>query len=409
MNELRSVWKLLLKKEFYNKHKFTLPASSFDEIGKDLLPTLEEAHAKIASDLTEDELLLYHCALNPTVTTAQKNTYGAYLENIKGEPAVNPDVADKVYESLWRREVGRFIAEYGIRLEEGKHAEVDSLMDYVSKVGKSLVPQDFDEPVDTDPVALFDKLNARGKWKLNIPNLDRKVGNLSPGQFIILLARPEAGKTATIVNLMAGREGFAAQGAKVHLIANEEGADRTAGRCVSCFSQKSIAEIAQNPASARTPEWEALRKNLVLLHKPEISVSQLENYCKTNRPDVLIIDQLDHLSLSGTYEKNTDRVGAVYRKARELAAKYDMVVIGVSQASAEGENKSKITFSMAENSKTGKAATADLVIGVGKIDESTEEEGNCVLRHYHVSKNKLSGWHGTTIVQLIQNESRLIP
>ena len=299
-------------------------------------------------------------------------------------------------------------AEYGIRLADGDKDGVDELSGYINKIGTSLVPEDFDEPVNTDPVSLFEKLNAAGKWKLNIPVLDRYIGNVSPGMFIVILARPEAGKTATIVNMIAGREGFAAQGANTHLIANEEGADRTAGRAICCFNELPISVVKANPIVAKTPQWESVRRNLTFLHKPEITIAQLESYCKLHRPDVLIIDQLDHVSIGG-YDKTTDRVGAVYRKARELASSYNCVIIAVSQASADGENKSKVTFSMAENSKTAKAATADVVIGIGKVDENASDEGNEVIRHYHVSKNKLSGWHGTACVKLIQDESRLVP
>lgn len=409
MSEIRKVWKLLLQKPFYEKHKDTLPVSSFDEIGRDLLGTLEIAHQSIKENVKESDISSLHFALNPTLTTANKNTIEAYLENIKDEANIDPAIADTVYSSLWRREIGRYISEYGIRLADGDYTDISDLVDYVSRVGTSLTPQDFDEPVNTDPIALFTRLNARGKWKLNIPTLDRKIGYISPGQFIMLLARPESGKTATIVNLMAGREGFAAQGAKTHLICNEEGADRTAGRAVCCYNQVSINTAMQDPSSVKTEGWDNVRKNMVFLHKPEITAAQLESYVKDNRPDVLIIDQLDHISVVGNYEKGHERLGAVYRKARELTSKYDCVIIAVSQASADAEGRSIVTYAMAEGSKTSKAATADLIVGIGRTDEATGEEGNCVLRHYTVSKNKLSGWRGTAVVKLLQDESRLVP
>lgn len=408
MSVIRKVWKLLLKKDFYSRHKSTIPASSFDEIGQELLPTLELAHNSVKGDLTEEELFLYHCAENATLTTSNKNTIDAYLQNVSEEADIKPEIAEHVYAALWRREVGRYIAEYGTRLADGDYENIDELSNYMSSIGKSLMPEDFDLPVDTDPIKLFTRLNEQGKWTFNVPTIDRKIGKISPGMFVVLLARPETGKTATIVNLIAGREGFAAQGAKTHLICNEEMADRTAGRAASCYNQVSVGKLMDNPELANTQGWNTVRKNLTFLHKSDISIAQLENYCKAHTPDVLIIDQLDHLATTGNFDKVTDKVGAVYRKTRELASKYNCVIIGISQASAEGENRSKITFSMAENSKTGKAAAADLIVGIGKVDESTGEEGNCVIRHYHVSKNKLNGWHGNAVVKLIQDESRLV-
>jgi len=410
MSEVTKVFKLLLNHEFFEKHKDTLPISSFDSIGADLLPTLEVMHDKFKKDITSEELALYHATINPAITTAQKNTFEAYIENIKSEPDIDTAIASDVYNSLWRREVGRFIAEYGTRLIDGDYTEVAELADYIGKTTHSLVPNNSVEPVDMDPIQLFGKLNAKGKWRINVPTLDRKIGNISPGTFVVLLARPESGKTLSLVHMIAAKDGFAAQGAKVLLLANEEGADRTAARACCCFNELPVEEVSANPSLGNTEAWNKLRKNMVFIHEPELSIAKLENYCKTYAPDIIMVDQLDHLSIAGNYEKTTDKAGALYRKARELASKYNCVIFAVSQASADGENRSKVTFSMAENSKTTKAATADIVIGICKIDDAAEtEEGNCVIRHFYVSKNKISGWHGLAVVKMIKDQSRICP
>ena len=46
---------------------------------------------------------------------------------------------------------------------------------------------------------------------------------------------------------------------------------------------------------------------------------------------------------------------------------------------------------MMENSKTGKAAEADLIIGIGNRT-SNDAENN--MRILNVNKNKITGWHG---------------
>lgn len=408
MSQIRKMWKLLLQKEFYDEHKHKLPIHSFDEIGQDLLPTLAYAHNRITGNVTEEELLLLHLSLNPVMTTANKNTYEAYLHNVKTEDQVDASIGKVVFANLWRSEVGRVVSQYGINLADGKYTDLDELTTYLTKVGADFIPQDFNCPVDTAPIALFERLNQRGKWHFNIPTLSNRIKYVSPGQFIVILARPESGKTATIINIMAGKEGFAAQGARVHLLANEEGADITAGRAICCFNQKSFHEARENPKIVCTEEWEQVRKNLTFLHQPEINLGQLDQYVKNNRPDVLIIDQLDHVAVMGAYEKGHERLGAIYRRTREIASKYDCVIVGVSQASAEAEDRAKVTFAMAEGSKTAKAAAADLILGIGKVDDNSNEEGNEVLRHFTVSKNKISGWKGTIICKLIQDQSRLI-
>lgn len=409
MSDTRKLFKALLNKEFYFEHKDKLPVHSFDEFGRDLLSTINTAYEKLGRDLTEDDVMQVHTSLNPVITTATKNSIEAYLERVKSEQPISTDTAKLVFTAAWKSEVARRIAEYGIRMGQGEEDGLEGLHNYLATVSPTFTPkEDLAVPVPTDPNVLFPLLAAQGKWALNIPALNNRIRKMSGGTLIIVLARPESGKTACIVNMVAGKEGFAAQGANTHVLCNEEGAEATAGRAICCYTETSFDDLRNNPKIADTEDWHKVRKNLVFLHRPEITFTQLEQYCKKERPDVLVVDQLDHITLKGDYEKGHERLGAIYRCARELASKYNFILIGVSQASAEAEDRTKVNFSMAEGSKTAKAAAADLIIGIGKGAEEADGEGNTCLRHFTVSKNKLSGWRGTVICKLIANQSRLV-
>lgn len=407
MSDMYTLFKLLLNKEFYDSHIHKIPVKAFDELGQKLLKSLPVAHSSLGRDLSVTDLVVVHQSMHPTMTTAEETAIVAYLDAVQSADIMQPDAGKIAFETMWRKEVGRKISEYGINLIDGDRKDITALSDMLARVGGDFIPKDFNEAVDTNPVTLFERLNQRGRWTLNIPYLDERIPHVSPGQFIIILARPESGKTATIVNLIAGKRGFAAQGANVHLLANEEGADVTAGRAICCFAEKPYEEVRANPSIAMTPEWADVSRRMFFVHQPEISLTQLDFYCKKNRPDVLIIDQLDHVAPSGDYNSSAEKLGAIYRKAREIASKYDCVVVAVSQASAEAEGKSVVTYSHAENSKTAKAAAADLIVGIGKVEDLAGEESNEVTRYFTVSKNKISGWKGTKVCKLVQNESRL--
>jgi hypothetical protein len=75
---------------------------------------------------------------------------------------------------------------------------------------------------------------------------------------------------------------------------------------------------------------------------------------------------------------------------------------GISQLSADADGKRHTSFSMLENSKTGKAAEADLIICGGK----GEGEGQEFLRYLNVEKNKITGSHRTAIVRIYPETSR---
>ena len=122
-------------------------------------------------------------------------------------------------------------------------------------------------------------------------------------------------------------------------------------------------------------------------------MEDLDTYCKDNEVDILVIDQLDKVNVTGKYNSSHEKLREIYRQGRELAKRYNCLVIGMSQASAEGHGKSTLSFNLMENSKTGKAAEADLIIGIGKneAEELDVEEG--YRRTISISKNKLSGTH----------------
>ena len=77
----------------------------------------------------------------------------------------------------------------------------------------------------------------------------------------------------------------------------------------------------------------------------------------------------------------------------------------MSQASAEAQGRSRVTFSAMENSKTGKAAEADLILGLGKEDEEENFMSDCT-RFITLSKNKLTGDHAEFEVVLVPTTSR---
>ena len=94
-------------------------------------------------------------------------------------------------------------------------------------------------------------------------------------------------------------------------------------------------------------------------------MNDIDSHCEKHKPDIIVIDQLDKVNVSGTYARTDEKLRAVYTGAREIAKRHNCCVIAISQASADAHGKTRISFDMMENSKTGKAAEADLIIGIG--------------------------------------------
>jgi hypothetical protein len=64
---------------------------------------------------------------------------------------------------------------------------------------------------------------------------------------------------------------------------------------------------------------------------------------------------------------------------------------------------------MQEGSKIGKAAEADWILGIGRHSgESADDEGADTVRFLTISKNKITGWHGTIICNIQPEISRYV-
>ena len=395
--------KLLLKKDFYNKNKSKLSKEFFTNGTGALYETIQRAHDDSDKDLSISEVSSLHMEVyNPASTRAKKENFYSLVDEIKELEIPSEKIANNLLHSLFKRRIANKIAVLASEIYNGKDADF-------SEIKKQLeIP--FDEDVDEYEYVtgninnLIEKLKDNTKWKFNLAPLKEAVHGVGEGNLVIIFARPEAGKTAFWVNLVAGIDGFASQGAKVCALINEEPAIRTQMRLINAHTGMSFAEIRQNPT--KTGElWSQIKTNLRILDTVDWSLEKIDSYVAKEKPDILVIDQLDKVHIEGSFARTDEKLRAIYTGTREIAKRRSCAIIGISQASADASGKLDITFDMMENSKTGKAAEADVIIGVGfrnKLDADQD------LRSLAVSKNKITGWHGVITCKIIPELSRYI-
>jgi replicative DNA helicase len=130
---------------------------------------------------------------------------------------------------------------------------------------------------------------------------------------------------------------------------------------------------------------------LTIMDSVGTSVEEVDDYAKLNKPDIMFCDQLDKFRIAGEFNRGDERLKETYVYAREIAKRNKVLVWAVSQANYEAHDRQWIDYSMMDNSRTGKAGEADIIIGIGKTGSSEIEN---TARHICISKNKLNGYHG---------------
>ena len=165
-------------------------------------------------------------------------------------------------------------------------------------------------------------------------------------------------------------------------------------RAISCFTGFNKEQIIEDKAKTHE-EWKKIKDNIKMIDTVDWSLDDIDSHCEKYKPDIIVIDQLDKINISGTYARTDEKLRAIYTSAREIAKRRECVVIAISQASADAHNRDHISFDMMENSKTGKAAEADLIIGIGCGTYSRTDNQDNGSRTLNISKNKITGYHGT--------------
>ena len=394
--------RLMLNKNFYTQNKSILSPTVFGGDINSLYETVQKAHEEYEDDIKVDDLYSLHTVrFNPALTRAAKEKFSELVEDIKEVQEPNKEVAKDILRILSDRDLAQRIGIEATEIFNGKDANFSEIVSMIDK-HKTTITEDKAPAVTKDISEVIDLLNVTTKWKFNIPVLRENVGGVGGGNLMIAFARPETGKTAFWVSLCAAPDGFCAQGAKVHAFINEEPAIRTQIRAISAYTGMTRDEILDNKSSAQI-KWSGIKDNLFMFDTVDWSMDDIDAHCEKNKPDIIIIDQLDKVNVKGTYARTDEKLRQIYTSVREIAKRRNCAVIAISQASADAHNRNSISFDQMENSKTGKAAEADLIIGIGR-NANTDADNK--IRTLCISKNKINGYHGEPVCTIRRAISR---
>lgn len=402
----KALLKTLLSSEFYQANKTKIRQSLFTGNNAEVYKTIAQAQDKYDQDVNTNDILAIWATNNPVATVSEKEDFADTLAEVRKQTPLTQEIARDVIGDLWRKETGRDVTNLGIQMAEGHVDAMAKLKSLIERTSEDYLPDDFGEPTTDDLHELLAQASDESRWKFNINQLSRNVYGLGPSEFMIIFARPETGKSALAVSLCSAPDGFCQQGAKVLYIGNEEATRRTKLRAIQSFTGMTTTDIQANPDLASS-RYLAIRDRLIMKDAQEWDMTMLDGYVARIKPDILVVDQLDKVNISGQFGGTHEKLREIYRQARELAKRHECGIIAVSQASAEAEGRVRLDFSMMENSRTGKAAEADLICGVGK-SSGEDDDGPDPTRFLQISKNKLSGWHGQIICNLQAEITRYV-
>ena len=384
-----------LNADFFGRVKNIIDRSMFDREMRDIFDTLTFSHTKYAKDLTKSELSSLFNDRNPAMPEATRNKVHETIASLDVGNADNFELHLDLVHNFWLRDRARLIGEKAIDIFTGDSEEFGELRRLIDTVEAGRISDKTTyTKVEDDLESLLDNEAGDPDFPFDYDLIAENVSGLDRGNLGILFARPEVGKTTFCCFLAAL---YIKRGFNVVYWANEEPAPKIKLRIIQSYFSLTRQQMVEDRRNLSLKYIDEIDPLLTIMDSVGTSVEEVDEYAKLNKPDIMFCDQLDKFRISGEFNRGDERLKETYVYAREIAKRNKLLMWAVSQASYDAHDRQWIDYAMLDNSRTGKAGEADIIIGIGKTGSSEVEN---TVRHICISKNKLNGWHGMINAQI---------
>ena len=385
--------KSLTNKSFYDDTRGNkCPEKLFTKDLRKIKVTIDQAMETYQRDLTVDEVEALFLTSNPTLTTAQKQSYKLIFDRIRKEDSLGSDVAQEVLSHMFRQVVGEEVANLGFQYVNGEQSSMEPLRTILDSYQDDFTPSIRVNYVDNSIDNLIHNASNNTKWQFNVHSLHHAVQGLDNGMLFVIGARSNVGKSSFHATLCAAPHGWASQGARILVLCNEEKPERVAARYMTAATGMTMAQIVANKNQAHRL-YDPIKDNLKFVDATGKTMKWAEAVIKNHKPDVVIMDIGSKFAEDGAASNNHESLKANAIYARNIGKMYGCLVVYCTQLSAEAEGKIVLSQAMIEGSKTGLAGESDLMILIARnppMNDQTEDDG---MRYLNIVKNKISGVH----------------
>jgi len=384
----KQVLGFVLDNDFFTKVSNIVTRDMFTGEMRDVFDVISYAHTQYGTSVNVRELGALFNDRNPAMPDSTREKAQDLIAGLEAGTPDKHDLYLDLVNNFWLRDRARQIGEKAIEIFTGESEDFGSLRQLIDVVEDGRISDKTTYSVVEDDIdTLLDENAGEPDFPFEFELIREHVPGLDRGNLGILFARPEVGKTTFCCFLAAS---YIRQGFKVTYWANEEPAKKIKLRIIQSFVGTTKDEMKAGRQRLRTVYAQEIAPYLTIMDSVGTSVEEADDYAKLNKPDVMFMDQLDKFRIGGEYNRGDERLKETYVMAREIAKRNDCLVWAVSQASYEAHDRQFIDYSMLDNSRTGKAGEADIIIGIGKTGASDVTN---TVRHICISKNKINGYH----------------
>jgi len=379
-------------------HK-NIKQDAFSPYGKVVLSLATEYYDRDANAQSiPQEAMLAIVATKFDKSQKHREIYTTFVQEVYGTEVSANNIAELVLE-IKRKDVGTRLGTALINADNPK--EINELLETYEALSLASADKEDEEIYEGGNVMGLVEQNFDESNRIHLlpKSLDKMLkGKTKRGHHIVIVARPETGKTAITLSIARA---FALQKLRFMIFGNEEPVADTRMRMASCLSGMTDEEIRDNPKDAQRLLDERGWNNIIFIPLNPGTPREIDRYLERYKPDGHAIDQIRNLNVGAETRVNQLEMAATAN--RNLGKKHNSVAVSVTQAGDSAEGKLILTMGDVDFSNTGIPATADLMLMAG-----TNQDYNASnLRMFNLPKNKISAVHTNWPVKINQALSRI--
>lgn len=313
----------------------------------------------------------------PNAAKTVLDNFEAVLRPMEGE--VSEELRAGLMDRLVASGAAYDMAKVLQRFEDGEEVDLLAEVRAVAEQFELDVERKVKTPwVQADINDLLDEQTTNHGLMWRLDELNRSMRPLMAGDFGIVAARPDVGKTTfftdQLTHMSAQVDALYPGEDRTILWFNNEGMGK---RIITRLYQSALDEgisglkTRQDKGTLKTDYAKAVgRPDIIrVMDIHDFWNHEVEDVIRANKPALIVFDMIDNIRFGGSINNNGQRTDqlleAMYQWARVLAVKHDCAVMATSQISAEGEGMQYPLLGMLKDSKTGKQGAADFILTIG--------------------------------------------
>ena len=363
-----------------------------------------------ADKIDPSSFSLFFKMIHPELKDESLAVYDQIFKDISSSE-VEPGIAEGMLKRLAASATAFDLASLIERFNAGEEVDLEQsvnglILEYNKHVLKNVKDPQVRDPIEDMLKAEAEDIGLSWPWEC----VNRHMKPLRGGDFMVLAARPDKGKTTAIsqaATYMAPQVDvlYPGQGRSILWLNNEGPGKNIVFRnfqsALNCTVEEMVT-LQNTPCS--TPDMKEKYRHMLrekyatalggrpgVLRVMDIHgfwSHEVEELIVRYKPAVVVFDMIDNIRFGGEVANNGQRTDqlleTMYQWARMLAVKHDAVAIATSQISADGDGLQYPTLPMLKDSKTGKQGAADVILTIGTVNDPMLEHA----RYIGMTKNK---------------------